>query len=63
MGVGIGGNLTFEGDEGQITTKGTVIWVGKQGGNFVDIALTGPGKLKLTYNALRVSGDANLKKK
>ena len=63
MGVGTGGNLSFESDEGELTTKGTVIWVGKQGGNFVDIALTGPGKLKVTYNARRVSGDGNFKKK
>jgi hypothetical protein len=64
MGVGSPGpKITLESDEGKLTTKGTVRWVGTDRRDFVDIALAGPGKLKLTYNAMQVSGDAILKKK
>lgn len=53
---------TFEGDNGLITSQGTLIWVGPQG-NICELNLTGEKKLNVWYFLKGMKGEASLKKK
>ncbi|HVP77984.1 MAG TPA: hypothetical protein VMV04_08805 [Thermodesulfobacteriota bacterium] len=52
----------FEGDNGVITTQGTIVWSGS-GGGFFEVSPRGDKKLNASYWFRGVKGNATLKKK
>jgi len=60
-GIQTGQNVA-EGDEGLITSQGTIMWVGPQK-NVFELALTGEKKLHFWYYFRGMKGDGTLKKK
>lgn len=58
----MGGTVTFESSEGEITTQGTLMWTGPNR-NFLEVSLAGDKKLNGWYYYRGVKGDMSLKKK
>jgi hypothetical protein len=57
-----GGTVTFESDEGVITSQGTIMWTGPNK-NWLEVILVGDKKLSGWYYYKGVKGDMNLNKK
>ncbi len=60
--LGIMGDGTFQGDNGILTTQGTIVWRGPAGGS-LEVGPGGEKKLKAEYWFRGVKGHALLKKK
>jgi hypothetical protein len=58
----MGGTVTFENDEGLITSQGTLMWTGPNR-NWLEVILLGDKKLSGWYYYRGVKGDMNLNKK
>ena len=56
------GQIVGESDEGVITSAGTLMFVGPQK-NFIEITMTGKGKINVWYIYRSIKGEGDLKKK
>ncbi len=56
------GQMVGESDEGVITSAGTLMFVGPQK-NFIEVTMTGKGKINVWYVYRTLKGEGDLKKK